>query len=75
MSHTKFQVSETCGSETEDLEYFSTYFYGSYLGPLARDHLGPWDLHLNKLGKGLLGIWYSQNKTCIKLLFYYQTRI
>ena len=28
------------------------YFYGSNLGPLARGHLGPWDLGLNKLGKG-----------------------
>ena len=26
-----------------------------FLGPLARSHIGPWDLHLNKLGKGLLG--------------------
>ena len=31
------------------------HFYGSNLGPLARDNLGPWDLHLNKLGKGPLG--------------------
>ena len=22
---------------------------------MAQDHLGPWDLHLNKLGKGPLG--------------------
>ena len=22
---------------------------------MAQDHLGPWDLHLNKLGKGSLG--------------------
>ena len=32
---------------------FSMYFYGSNLGPLARGHLDPWDLHLYKLGKGL----------------------
>ena len=30
------------------------HFYGLNLGPLARGHLGPWDLHLNKLGKGAL---------------------
>ena len=33
-------------------QYISVHFYGSNLGPLARDHLGPWDLRLNKLGKG-----------------------
>ena len=31
------------------------HFYGSNLGPLARGHLGPWDLGLNKLGKGAPG--------------------
>ena len=36
-------------------EYFSKYFYGSNQGPLARGHLGPWDLGLNKLGKGVPG--------------------
>ena len=36
-------------------EYFSMYFYGSNLQPLARSHLGPWDLRLNKIGKGPLG--------------------
>ena len=36
-------------------EYISMHFYGLNLGPLARDYLGPWDLHLNKLGKGPLG--------------------
>ena len=36
-------------------QYFSMYFYGSNLGPLARGHLGLWDLHLNKLVKGELG--------------------
>ena len=52
MLYTKFQASEPSGSEEED---FLIYFYGSNLGPLARGHLGPWDLHLNKLGRGALG--------------------
>ena len=30
------------------------YFYGLNIGPAARGHLGPRDLHLNKLGKGAL---------------------
>ena len=36
-------------------EYFSMYFYGLNLQPLPRSHLGPWDLHLNQIGKGPLG--------------------
>ena len=52
---TEFQASKPSGSEEEDFEYFSMYFYGSNLQPLARSHLGPWDLHLNKIGKGPLG--------------------
>ena len=36
-------------------EYFSTYFYDLNLEPLARNHLGIWDLHLHKIGKGPLG--------------------
>ena len=32
-------------------EYISVHFYGLNLEPLARGHLGPWDLGLNKLGK------------------------
>ena len=36
-------------------EYISMHFYGSNLGPLARDRLGPWDLGLNKLGNGAPG--------------------
>ena len=32
--------------------YSSMYFYGSNLDLLARGHLGPWDLHFNKLGRG-----------------------
>ena len=27
------------------------YFYGSKLGPLARCHRGPWEIHLSKLVK------------------------
>ena len=54
MLHTKFQASKPSGSEAEDFN-FSMYFYGSNLGPLARDHLGPWDLHLNKLVRSELG--------------------
>ena len=27
---------------------------------MAQDHLGPWDLHLNKLGKGSLGMLVSE---------------
>ena len=56
MVHTKFQVSKPSGSEDEDFEYFSMYFYGSNLRPLTRGHLGPWDLHLNKLGGSAIGI-------------------
>ena len=52
MLYTKFQKSEPSGSAEED---FLIYFYGLNLGPLARDHLGPWDLGLNKLGKGAPG--------------------
>ena len=39
----------------KSFEYFSMYFFGLNLGPLAWGHLGPWDLHLNKLGRGPLG--------------------
>ena len=55
MLHTKFQASEPSGSKEEDFLIYSIHFYGSNLGPLARGHLGPWDLHLNKLGRGALG--------------------
>ena len=54
MLHTEFQASKPSGSE-EDFKYFHLYFYGSNLGPPARGHLGPWDLHLNKLDIGALG--------------------
>ena len=36
-------------------EYISIHFYGSNQRPLAQGHPGPWDLHLNKLGKGQPG--------------------
>ena len=55
MLHTKFQASKPSGSEAEDFSIFSMYFYGLNLGPLARGHLGLWDLHLNKLVRGELG--------------------
>ena len=56
--HTKFQASKPSGSEENFgifFYVFSMYFYGLKLGPLARSHLAPWDLHLNKIGKGPLG--------------------
>ena len=55
MLHTKFQASKPSGSEEEDFWIFSMQFYGLNLGRLTRGHLGPWDLHLNKLGRGSLG--------------------
>ena len=39
----------------KNFEYFSMYFYGLKLGPLAWGHLELWDVHLNKIGIGLLG--------------------
>ena len=51
MLHIQFQASKPSGSEEED---FFMYFYGSNLGLLARGHLGPWDLHLDKLGRDAL---------------------
>ena len=67
MLYTKFQASEPSGSEEED---FLIYFYAFLwfnLGPLARDHLGPWDLGLNKLGKGAPGnATYQISSTCAK---------
>ena len=33
-------------------QYISVHFYDSNLGPLVQGHLEPWDLGLNKLGKG-----------------------
>ena len=33
MLYTQFQASRLSGSEEEDFEYFSTYFYDINLGP------------------------------------------
>ena len=38
------------------LKYFSVYFYGLNLGPPVQGHLGPWDILLNKFGKGPPGM-------------------
>ena len=54
MLHTKFQASKTSGSEEENFEYFSMYFYGLNLEPPGAGHLRHWDLYLNKNGKGSL---------------------
>ena len=54
MLHTEFQATKPSGSEEKSFEYFSLYFYDLNLS-LAQVHLGTWDLHLNKLGKGPLG--------------------
>ena len=57
MLHTKFQVSKPSGSGKKIFEYFSMNYYGwnLHVGPLARGHLGLWDLHLKKLGRVALG--------------------
>ena len=47
----KFQACEPSGSEEGFLIFFM-YFYGSSLGLPGRDQLEPWDLCLNKFGKG-----------------------
>ena len=52
---TEFQASKPNSSEEEDFLIFFMHFYGLNLGPTATGHLGTWDLHLNKLGKGPLG--------------------
>ena len=64
MLHTTVPASKPSGSEEEVffIKYFSMYFLDLNLGPLAWDHLGPWDLHFNKLDKGPLG-----NATCQSL--------
>ena len=55
MLHTKFQASKPSGSEEEDfLNIFQCISVSRTYNPLARSHLGPWDLHLNKIGKGPL---------------------
>ena len=64
MLHIKFQASLQTVSEEEDFfKIFSMYNYGSILGPLARRHLGPGNLHLTKLGKIFLS-----NVTCLSSL-------
>ena len=52
MLQTKFQASQHGGSEEEDFEYISMV---RTWDPLARGHLRPWNLRLNKLSKGPLG--------------------
>ena len=59
MLHIKFQASEPNGSEEEDFLIFLYVFLWFEPRTLALGHLGPWDLHLNKHGKRLLG-----NATC-----------
>ena len=59
MQHNKFQASLSQVVLKKIFEYFSMFFYGLNLRPLTRGHLGPWDLNLNKLGRGPLG-----NATC-----------
>ena len=63
MLYIKFRASEPSGSEDEDFLIYFYAFLWSNLGPLARDHLGPWDLGLNKLGKGALGNATYQNSS------------
>ena len=50
-----FQVSLSQVVLKKIFEYFSMYFYGLNLGPLAWGHLGPWGRHMKKLGKGPVG--------------------
>ena len=55
MLHTKFQASKPSGSEEEDfLIFFYVFLWFEPTTP-TRGHLRHWDLHLNKLGRGLLG--------------------
>ena len=56
----EFKPYEPIGSVEEHfLKNVFMFFYGMNLGPPGGGHLGPWDLHLNKLGKGSPG-----NATC-----------
>ena len=56
MLHTKFQASKPCGSEEEDFWiFFYVFLWFEPTTPWRRGHLGPWDLHLNKLGRDPLG--------------------
>ena len=57
MLNTKVQASEASGSEAEDffIHIFLCISMVRNKDPLARGHFEPWDLGLNKLGKGSLG--------------------
>ena len=50
MIHTKFQVSELSGSEEEDFLIFFYVFLWFERRTPGPNHLGLWDLYLNKLG-------------------------
>ena len=70
MLHTIFKhLSQVVLKKKKNFEYFSIYFYGSNLGPLGRGHLGPWGLHLNKLGRGALGRATYQFQTSVAKWF------
>ena len=69
MLHIKFQASEPSGSDEEFKYFFLCISMVRTLDPLARDHLEPWDLHLNKLGKGrLASAIYEISSILAKLL-------
>ena len=53
MLQTNFQASKPSNSEEEDFLIFFYVFLR--FEPRTPDHLGPWDLGLNKLGKGPQG--------------------
>ena len=56
MLHIKFQASVPSGSEEADfLFFFLCISMIQTWDSLVQDHLGPWDICLNKLGKGPLG--------------------
>ena len=55
MLHNKLQASKPSGSEAEDISIFFLRIFMTETRPLARGHLDPWDLHLNKLVRGELG--------------------
>ena len=55
MLHTKLQASKPSDYEEEDFLIFFYVFLWFEPTTLTRGHLGPWDLHLNKLGRSPLG--------------------
>ena len=76
MLHTKFFASKPSGCRVlkkNIFEYFSMYmyFYGSNLEPLARDHPGPWDLHLYKLEEGTRQCYIPDFKHLGQFLIYF----